>query len=70
MFSSFGVEPHKIIVISLARYILSGLLTGATGLSLALMEARNHKKLLKFKSPLFFTKEYFKEKIEKEHLLK
>jgi len=47
LFTPFGVAADKIVALSLANYILSVLLLGLSGFILALMYARNNKKLLK-----------------------
>ena len=45
-FSFFGVSPEKVIVISLAGYLLTDMLTGSYGFILLVYNSRGNKKNL------------------------
>jgi len=56
LFSPFGIELDRIIALSLANYILAGLLPASYGLVLAVIDARNKKQRLLLKSPISLKK--------------
>ena len=49
LFTPFGIAAQKVVVLSLAGYILSVLLMAVPGLIIALLYAKNNNKLLKLK---------------------